>query len=89
MKTLLFGLNTSVSLFLEFSAFSAEIAVISFDVKIPSGSIVERLIFFFLFRTILVGVSRGNFLATFTLVFVTIPFDMQWAVALEASNWGT
>ena len=33
--------------------------------------------------------SGGNFLATFAPVFVTIPFDMQRAVALEASDWGT
>ena len=45
-ETLLFGLNTSVGLFLELSAFSAEIAIISFYIEISPGSIVERLIFF-------------------------------------------
>ena len=86
---LLFGLNTSVGLFLELSAFSAKIAIVSFYIEISLGSVVERLIFFPLLRTILVGVSGGNFLATFASVFITIPFDMQRAVALEASDWGT
>ena len=86
---LLFSLNTFVGLFLESSAFSAEVTVISFNVEIPSGSIIERLVFFSLLRTILVGVSGGDLFATFTSVIIAVPFDMQGTVALKTSNLGT
>ena len=86
---LLFGLNTSVGLFLEFSAFSVEVTVISFNVEVPSGSIIEWLIFFSLFRTIFVRVSGGDLFATFASVIIAVPFNVQGTVALKTSNLST
>ena len=61
-KMLLFGLNMSVGLFLEFSAFSGKIAIISFDVKISSDPVIVWAAFFTLLGAILVRVSRAIFL---------------------------
>ena len=62
-ETLLFGLNIPDGLFLAFSTFSAEVTVIPFDIEISSGSIIERAVFFLLFRAIFIGMPGGNLFA--------------------------
>ena len=75
-ETLLFGLNIPDGLFLAFLTFSAEVTVIPFDIKISSGSIIERAVFFLLFRAIFIGMPRGNLFAAFAPIFVAVPFDV-------------